>query len=125
MSYLVDAEGRVLQATDQAVNLPMIRDIGSQPVQMGGSVDRAALNTMFKLQQLLPRVAGLTPRELEYGLDTGVTVVTDSGARVRFGSDADLEWQVNVLVAIRREMSGRGQTPELIDVRFRDRPYVR
>ena len=125
MSYLVDAEGRVLQMTDRAVALPTIRDVGPQPVQMGGSVDRAALTTMFRLQQLLPRVAGLTPRELEYGLDTGVTVVSDAGPRVRFGSDDDLEWQVNALVAVRREMDRQGRRPELIDVRFRDRPYVR
>ena len=125
MSYLVDAEGRVLQATDQAVALPTIRDVGTQPVQMGGSVDRAALTTMFRLQQLLPRVAGLTPRELEYGLDTGVTVVPNSGPRVRFGSDDDLDWQVTALVAVRREMDRQGRQPELIDVRFKDRPYVR
>jgi cell division septal protein FtsQ len=125
MSYLVDAEGRVLQVTDKAVALPTIRDVGSQPVTLGGSVDRAALVTMFRLQQLLPRVAGLTPRELEYGLDTGVTVVPDSGPRVRFGSDEDLDWQVSTLVAIRRELDRQGQRPELIDVRFRDRPYAR
>jgi len=125
MSYLVDAEGRVLQETDKPVALPTIRDVGEQPVQTGGSVDRAALSTMFRLQQLLPRVAGLTPRELEYGLDTGVTVVSDTGPRVRFGEDDDLEWQVTALVAIRRELDRTGQRPELIDVRFKDRPYVR
>ena len=125
MSYLVDAEGRVLQVTDKAVALPTIRDLGEQPIQTGGSVDRAALATMFRLQQMLPRVAGLTPREIEYGLDTGVTVVPDSGPRVRFGSDEDLEWQLGTLVAIRRELDRQGQRPELIDVRFRDRPYAR
>jgi len=125
MSYLVDAEGRVLQETDRAVALPTIRDVGTEPIRIGGSIDRAALVTMFRLQQLLPRAAGMTPRELEYGFDTGVTVVPDSGPRVRFGSDDDLEWQVSTLVAIRRELDRQGQHPELIDVRFKDRPYVR
>jgi cell division protein FtsQ len=125
MSYLVDAEGRVLRATDQAVALPTIRDTGSQPPEAGGVVDRAALSTMFQLQQLLPRVAGLTPRELEYSVDTGVTVTSDVGPRIRFGRDDDLEWKVNAVVAVRRELERLGQRPELIDVRFRDRPYVR
>jgi hypothetical protein len=80
---------------------------------------------MFRLQQLLPRVAGLTPRELEYDLDTGVTIASDSGPRVRFDSDGDLDWQVQALVAVRRELERRGQHPELIDVRFKDRPYAR
>jgi cell division septal protein FtsQ len=125
MSYLVDSEGRVLQATDRSVALPTIRDVGSQPVQVGSRVDRGALSTMFQLQQILPRVAGLTPRELEYGPDTGVTVVTDAGPRVRFGEEDNLEWKVNALIAVRRELDRQGQQPELIDLRFRDRPYVR
>ena len=125
MSYLVDAEGRVLQTTEQPVALPTIRDVSARPIETGGSVDRAALATMFRLQQLLPRAAGVTPRELEYGLDTGVTVISDSGPRVRFGSDDDLDWQVSAMVAIRSELERRGQRPELIDVRFKDRPYVR
>ncbi|MFN8637765.1 MAG: cell division protein FtsQ/DivIB [Chloroflexota bacterium] len=125
MSYLVDAEGRVLRSIDQAVALPTIHDVGAQPIQPGGIVDRSALATMFHLQQLLPGVAGLTPRELEYGPDTGVTVVQDAGPRIRFGGDDDLEWKVRALVAIRREIERLGQRPEVIDVRFKDRPYVR
>jgi cell division septal protein FtsQ len=125
MSYLVDSEGRVLQATDRSVALPTIRDVGTQPLQAGSRVDRGALTTMFQLQQLLPRVAGLTPREIEYGPDSGVTVVTDAGPRVRFGEDDNLEWKVNALIAVRRELDRQGQRPEVIDLRFRDRPYVR
>lgn len=125
MSYLVDAEGRVLQVTDKAVALPTIRDAASQPVQVGSSVDRGALATMFRLRDLLPRVAGMTPRELVFGLDAGVTVVPDAGPKVTFGSDEDLDWQVSALVAVRRELDRQGQRPELIDVRYKDRPYAR
>jgi cell division septal protein FtsQ len=125
MSYLVDSEGRVLQATEQSVALPTIHDVGPPTLQAGSRVDRGALTTMFQLQQLLPRIAGLTPRELEYGPDTGVTVVTDAGPRIRFGGDDDLEWKVSALVAVRRELDREGKHPELIDLRFKDRPYVR
>jgi cell division septal protein FtsQ len=125
MSYLVDAEGRILRATDRAVALPTIRDVGDQPMGTSGIVDRAALTTMFQLQQLLPRMAGLTPGTLEYSADTGVTVVVDGGQRVRFGREDDLEWKVGAVAALRRELGRLGQRPELIDVRFRDRPYVR
>ena len=125
MSYLVDSEGRVLQATDRPVSLPTIHDVGPEPIQAGSRVDRDALTTMFQLQKLLPRVSGLTPRELEYGPDTGVTVVQDIGPRIRFGGDDDLEWKVSALIAVRREIDRTGQHPELIDLRFKDRPYVR
>jgi hypothetical protein len=107
------------------VALPTIRDVGDQPLQAGSRVDRGALTTMFQLQQLLPRMAGLTPREIEYGSDSGVTIVTDGGPRVRFGEDDNLEWKVNALIAVRRELDREGQRPEVIDLRFRDRPYVR
>ena len=52
-------------------------------------------------------------------------VVTDAGPRVRFGGDDNLEWKVSALIAVRRELDRQGQRPELIDLRFRDRPYVR
>jgi len=124
-SYLVDAEGRVLRMTDEAIALPTIRDVGTQPVQPDTRVDQAALNTMFQLQHLLPRIAGFIPGNLEYSPDTGVTVIVDGGPHIRFGRDDDLEWKVGALVAIRRELARLGQRAELIDVRFRDRPYVR
>jgi cell division septal protein FtsQ len=125
MSYLVDAEGRILRATDQAFALPTILDVSAQPISSSGTVDPAALTTMFQLQQLLPRIAGLNPGNIEYSPDTGVTVIVDGGQRVRFGRDDDLEWKVGAVVALRRELGRLGQHAELIDVRFRDRPYVR
>lgn len=125
MSYLVDAEGRILRATDQSVALPTIRDLGADPISSSGTVDPAALTTLFQLQQLLPKIANLNPGVVEYSADTGVTIIVDGGQRVRFGRDDDLEWKVNAVVALRRELGRVGQQAELIDVRFRDRPYVR
>jgi cell division protein FtsQ len=124
-SYLVDVDGRVLRAIDRPASLPMIRDVGTQPVQPGGTVDALALVTTFRLQQLLPSVATLRPTEFEYSPETGVTVVADTGARVRFGLNDDLDWKVAALVAVRRDLDRRGQRAELIDLRFKDRPYVR
>ena len=125
ISYLVDGDGHVLRSTDRPAPLPMIQDVGVQPVETGATVDPLALVTMFQLQQLLPKVAALQPRAFEYSPESGVTVVADSGARVRFGLNDDLEWKVAALVAVRRELDRQGQRPELIDLRFKDRPYVR
>src|SRR4051812_35288573 len=55
-SFLIDAEGRVLRSTDQAVTLPTIRDTGTPSVETGARVDPLALVTAFQLQQLLPKV---------------------------------------------------------------------
>ncbi len=125
IAYLVDAEGRVLRSTNREVALPTIQDVGSRPIQDGGTVDPKALATMFRLQQLLPQATTLRPQEFEYSPDTGVTVLVDGGPRLRFGLDDDLDWKVAALVAIRRDLDRQGQRPELIDLRFKDRPYVR
>lgn len=125
IAWLVDGEGRVLRSVQTPPALPTLRDVGAPALAPGASVDRAALATLFRLQEVLPRAAGLSPRDFEYSADAGVTMVADSGLRVVFGRGDDLEWKVTALVAVRRELERQGQRAELIDVRFKDRPYVR
>ena len=125
VAWLVDGEGRVLRSVPSLPALPTLRDVGASSLAPGGSVDQAALATLFRLRELLPRAAGLQPRDFEYSADAGVTVVADSGLRVVFGRGDDLDWKVTALVAVRRELERQGQRAELIDVRFKDRPYVR
>jgi cell division protein FtsQ len=124
-AWLVDADGRVLRAAPAPPALPTLRDVGPGGLAPGALVDRAALATLFRLQELLPRAAGVTPREFEYSADVGVTVVADTGLRIVFGGSDDLDWKVTALVAVRRELERQGQRAELIDVRFKDRPYAR
>ena len=51
--------------------------------------------------------------------------MTDWEERVHFGNGYNLEWKVNALAALRRELERSGQRADLIDLRFNDRPYVR
>jgi cell division protein FtsQ len=124
-AFLVDRDGRVLGPASAPRQLPTIRDLGQTHIRAGSSVDAAALRAVFRLSQLLPQVATAVPREFEYAAGSGVSMVAETGQRVRFGTGDDLEWQVSTLVAVRRELERTGQHAELIDVRFKDRPYVR
>lgn len=124
-TYLVDGEGRALRSVEASATLPTIRDMDAAPLVPGATVDRGALATLFRLQEVLPRVAGLSAREFEYSADAGVSVLTDAGVRIVFGRNEDLDWKVTALVAVRRELERQGQRAEVIDVRFKDRPYVR
>ncbi|MCC6174646.1 MAG: cell division protein FtsQ/DivIB [Chloroflexi bacterium] len=124
-SFYVDDAGRVLRAADGSVSLPIMNDVGSATLQPGDVVDVDAVKTMFQLQQILPGNAGLSPQNFEYSADSGVTVVGENGVRLRFGRSDDLEWKVRALVAIRQQLEREGQRVELIDLRFKDRPYAR
>jgi cell division protein FtsQ len=124
-TFLVDREGRVLKPATEALPLPTIREVGPPDLQPGSTIDRGAITSVFKLQQLLPQVARVTAREFEYSRETGMSVLTDFGPTVRFGNEDDLEWKVTALVAVRRELERTAQRVELIDLRFKDRPYVR
>jgi cell division protein FtsQ len=124
-AFLVDRDGRVLAPASAPQQLLTIRDLGQTQLRAGSVVDAAALRAAFRLSQLLPQAATAVPREFEYAAETGVSVVAGADQRVRFGTGDDLEWQVSALVAVRRELERTGQRAELIDLRFKDRPYVR
>jgi cell division septal protein FtsQ len=123
--YLVDHEGRVLGSSPTARPLPTIRDVGTTDLRPGSTVDAEAIATADRLRSVLSRTAGTAPREFEYSAETGVTAVTDAGLRVRFGDAQDLDWKVQALGVVRRELERTSQRAELIDLRFKDRPYVR
>lgn len=120
-TYLVDEAGHILGSGSAPQHLTRIRELGAGEPKPDGD----AITSAFRLQHLLPHIAMVTPREFEYSREAGVSVISDFGPRLRFGGSDDLEWKVNALVAVRREMERTGQRVELIDLRFKDRPYVR
>ena len=122
--WLVSAEGRILAVAPAGLALPLLRSTDPTPLGPGSQVDVRALDAALRLQQLLV-ASGTAAREFEYSPDTGVSIVADFGPRVHFGDADDLEWKMVSLGAVRRELQRTGQRAELIDVRFKDRPYVR
>lgn len=124
-AYLVDQQGHVVGVAGAMQRLTTIRDLDGPELRPGARVDADALATTIRLQTLLPAAARTTVRGFEYSRATGVDVLADFGSRVRFGDGEHLEWKVSALAAVRRELERTSQRAELIDVRFRDRPYIR
>ena len=122
--WLVSVEGRVLGVAPAGSALPVLRSADPTPLAAGSQVDVRALDAAARLQQLLS-ASGTAAREFRYSPETGVSIVADFGPRVHFGDADDLEWKMVSLDAVRRELQRTGQRAELIDVRFKDRPYVR
>lgn len=124
-AYLVDQQGQVVGLASAVQRLTTVRDLDGPALQPGARVDADALATTIRLQTLLPAAARTAARGFEYSEATGVDVLADFGPRVRFGDSEHLEWKVSALAAVRRDLDRTGQRAELIDLRFRDRPYIR
>ena len=124
-ALLVDEQGQVIGPAREPAGLTLIRDLEPGELQAGAPVDAEAVETASRLQSLLPATARTAPREFEYSRASGVSAVVDFGPRVRFGNGDNLDWKAHALVAVRRELERTGQRAELIDLRFRDRPYFR
>jgi hypothetical protein len=139
-TYLVDSQGVILKAVDaetaqtracagQACNpetapLPSVSETDSEPLMPGDRVDASALTTSSRLAQLLPGV-GVQPTGFQWSRDTGLEVPTADGWTARFDQSGNLDQQIAQLRSIRDQLTQAKATPQLIDVRFGDRPYFR
>jgi len=139
-SFLVDGEGVILKPVDAETQqaracagqpcdprlapLPTVAQLDGQPLTPGDRVDAGALATSARLAALLPTV-GVQPLGFEWSREIGLEVPTRDGWRARFDDVGNVEQQVASLRAVRDELARTRAAAELIDVRFRDRPYFR
>jgi len=137
--YLVDAEGVILTSIEdapearlacsgercgpgQAPPMLTVAQPDGQPLTPGDRVDTTALATSARLASLLP-AAGIQPLAFEWRSANGIEVPTASGWRARFDGSRDVERQISTLRTIRDWLAQSKITPQVIDVRFGDRPY--
>lgn len=119
--FLVDGTGLVLKASSvvQAGWLS-IRDLDNQSLKPGERVDRAALDTVSGLRNLLPEA-----KSFEYSKARGIQWVDGHGWRIYFGDDRDLARKVATLRALSHKILESGGSVEWIDLRFVDSPVYR
>lgn len=123
--YVIDDEGVVIGTSIPPQGLVTIVDTGSQPVKIGNRVEPGAVEMASKLTQLLPAAVGASPKRFEYAASSGLTVVADKGWQARFGDDEDLEYKVAVLKEILDAAAARKAKVEVVDLRYKGRPYYR
>ncbi len=140
-TYLVDREGVILTAID--ADSPPPRACGGQPcdpqssqlltvdnpdgqsLNAGDRVDAGALAAAARLATRLPSV-GIQPLGYDWSAATGLEVPTGDGWRVRFDAEAQqVDDEIATLSLVRQRLSQNGVSPQLIDVRFGNRPYFR
>ncbi|MCC7106178.1 MAG: FtsQ-type POTRA domain-containing protein [Chloroflexi bacterium] len=123
--YLVDREGRILAAQQPDHPLLTVLDTGGQPLRPGSMVSIEALQTAAGLDARLSSALGAAPRTYEYRSDTGINVVQNGLPRLIFGAGDDLDWKVAAAQRILTYLSEQRQQAQLVDLRFRDRPYFK
>jgi cell division septal protein FtsQ len=122
-TYLVDEEGRVLdRGVGPGLTVILDRDPGS--VAPGDRVDATALAIARRLQERLPQVMGTSVTGFEYTQQGGLLVITPKG-RARWGTVADLEYQLAVWKAVLAQAAQLSVPVQHVDLRFGYRPFLR
>lgn len=123
-SYLVDGEGKVLDAGAGPGNLPVVDATRSGvDVQAGDRVDADALRVAGQAAISAPNMPGQAIVRFVYDKDSGLTAVTESGAQVRLGDGQNLDYKLAVWQALVRKVNP-SEIHEL-DLRYGDRPFYR
>jgi len=119
--FLVDGAGLVLKMdAGPHPELLAIRELDAVEVAPGAHVNRVALNTASGLHALLSQA-----RVFEYSRSKGIQWMDESGRRVIFGDNQDLDKKVACMRALIDRIEANGSEVEFIDVRFVESPYYR
>jgi cell division protein FtsQ len=123
--YLVDRDGLVLAARQPSKPLLMVHDPTDQALVPGDRVNAEAVRNIASIDGLLGATFGDQQRQYEYLPSTGMNVVQSVGPRLILGGADDLDWKMAALQTIVKHLQSERTNAELIDVRFRERPYYR
>jgi cell division septal protein FtsQ len=124
-NFLVDEEGRVIGSAPRGEGLPQVRETRSGTLQVGDTVPPESVRVAVELSELLPTAWRPVSGAFDYAPDTGISVSTRQGWRVRFGDADDLPLKVATLQALAAEIERSGARVQVVDVRFPGRPYYR
>jgi cell division septal protein FtsQ len=118
--YGVDEDGLIVSLQSDAGPDITIVDLDSEPLQLGGQVDREAVNAVETFRALFSGVSGF-----EYSREYGLSYRNEYGWRVYLGNGEGAELKVAILDALVQRLASQALTVESIDVRFPESPLYR
>ena len=124
-TWLVDRAGHVIGPAARGGDLVRVRESRSAGAQPPESVPAEAVRAATALRDLLTPAWQPVDGTFDYAQDSGISVGTRVGWRVRYGDDSDLALKVATFEALAAEIQRAGGRVELVDVRFVGRPYYR
>jgi cell division septal protein FtsQ len=124
-TFLVDESGRVIGPAPRDSAFPLLRESRSGTLRPGDYVPAEAVRAAAQLSESLPGAWRPASGGFEYDSDSGVSLTTRAGWRVRFGDDSDLPLKLAAFQALAAEIERVGARVQVVDVRFPGRPYYR
>jgi hypothetical protein len=120
--YAVDQDGIVLATGAPSGPSPrVIEPDTNRTMTAGDRVDPDALALAGRIFTETPRILGQPVSDLEYRAGIGITAVFASGLRVTIGDDRSYDYKISVLSELVEQLSARGVTPRVVDLRFGER----
>jgi cell division septal protein FtsQ len=122
-AQLLDVDGVVIGSTNEAPPILTIRNLDTS-LDPPARFDPEAFGAIKVLSRHLGGTA-FEPTTFAYSRQTGLEFETREGMVVRLGGGKDLDWKLGALDKMRQYLVEHRLRAQLIDVRFRDRPYFR
>lgn len=123
MAQLLDADGVIIGTASEAPAILTIRNLDAS-LDPPARFDPAAFEAIKVLSKHLGGTA-YEPTTFAYSQQSGLEFETREGIVVRLGDSKDLDWKLSSLEKMRQYLVENRLRAQLIDVRFRDRPYFR
>lgn len=121
---LLDPDGMIIGSVEAPPTLLTIRDLDSAPARPGDRIDAEAFTAIKTLNSHLQGTA-FAPASIRFSRQSGIELETREGILVRVGDGKDLDWKLGALEKMREYLVEHRLRAQLIDIRFRDRPYFR
>ncbi len=118
-TYLVSPRGKVISVASDPRPLPVVDSSTFDPAA-GGDLPREIVSQIVDLSSRFHQVTGAKIASIGYDADLGISVLSDAGWQVRFGT-GDLDAKLRILSAL----LAKGYRWTLLDLRFGSRPFMK
>lgn len=118
--YWVDAEGTILAARGELPGAILVQDLDTHSLRLGDCLDPQVLKAIQGLRSALPEVA-----TFQYSRQEGLSFRTEQNWPVYLGMEENPQAQATILQALMQRIEAEEVQPQLIDLRFKGRPYYR
>jgi cell division protein FtsQ len=122
-TFLVDEEGFIIQAVseDKAPQLPIIHDLDVKPTKPGERIKNNTLDNVLKILSSLPKSIYKKIKVISAPKVERITLYTDAGLEILFGSSKEIEKKVKVL----SEILKKEEKLIFVDLRAPENPVVK